>query len=252
MSDPDAPPDAIDRLPGYRRRFVVAPEAGSVRTELEDDYHCMAVTLRHADGVVTAVEPVMHRVPWTTCPGAVAKLAETFAGTALVDVAGRGEKSVNCTHLHDLATLAAIHAADHVPTVYDVLVSDPIDGLRRAEVRRDGGTILAWLLDGFTIVAPADSAGIELMKLKPLLERLTPLAREAAKMLRQGAIVGSGRSIPLSEQSDASRVPPVCFTFQPAMVTQARRVGVIRDFSAGTAQLLDGHERRPRYVGAPA
>ena len=233
----------IDALPGYRRRFVVTPNSGQVCAELEDDYHCMSVIVHHADGVATAIGAVMHRAPWTTCPGAEAKLAETFTGVPLADFAARGEKQQNCTHLHDLATLAAAHAGDVRPTVYDVLTSDPVDRIGRAELRRDGVTVFAWTLDYFTIVEPADVAGIELMKLKPLLERLDPLGQEAAKILRWGIMVGSGRMIPLDKQSDATKMPSNCFTFQPARKTEARRVGVIRDFSKADAQPLDGLER---------
>ena len=79
---------------------------------LEDDIHCLAVTLRH-DGVrVTAIEPLFERAPWTTCPGAVARLTETFSGKSLAEVNARADKKQNCTHLHDMAVLAAVHAAD--------------------------------------------------------------------------------------------------------------------------------------------
>jgi hypothetical protein len=92
--------------------------------------------------------------------------------------------------------------------------------------------------------APPEDAGIDLMKLKPLLERLDAKGREAAKILRWGIMVGSGREIPLANQSDASKIPPNCYTFQPATAARARRVGVIRDFSAGEDRLLDGRARR--------
>ncbi len=236
-------PRPIDRLPGYRRRFVVTPHEDHVRAELEDDYHCMAVTVRHAGGIAVGIDAVMHRAPWTTCPGAEAKLVETFTGVSLADFAARGDKAYNCTHLHDLATLAAAHAGDTRPSIYDVLTSDAVDGLTRAEVRRDGATIFAWTLDRFTIVAPAETAGIELMGLRPLLDRLDPLEREAAKILRWGIMVGSGRTIPLERQSDATKMPSNCFTFQPAMKIRAKRVGTIRDFATGVDRPLDGRWR---------
>ncbi len=241
-----AEPVPIDTLPGYRRRFVVTPHAGWVQAELEDDYHCMSVTIRHAGGIATAIEPAVYRAPWTTCPGAEDKLIDTFTGVPLDDFAARGEKPSNCTHLHDLATLAAAHHRDTRATLYDALASDPLDGRTRAELRRDGVPVFAWTLDRFTIVAPADVAGIDLMNLKPLLERLDPLGRESAKILRWAIMVGSGRMIPLENQSDATKMPPNCFTFQPAIRGKARRVGVIRDFSVGNARLLDGQHHRAR------
>ncbi|MFP5306390.1 MAG: DUF2889 domain-containing protein, partial [Gammaproteobacteria bacterium] len=99
-----------------------------VRSEVEDDYHCMRVTVRHDGMAATAVEGEVLRAPWTTCPGAAEQLRQTFSGVALRDFAARGEKQANCTHLHDLATLAAAHALDSAPLVYDILVSDPVDG----------------------------------------------------------------------------------------------------------------------------
>jgi hypothetical protein len=218
-------------MPGFRRRFVVTPHDGWVRAALEDDYHCMSVVVRHAGGIATAVEPAVHRAPWSTCPGAEARLRQTFNGVALHDFAARGEKQMNCTHLHDLATLAAAHAGDGERLVYDIAVSDPVDGRNRTSLRRNGVTVLAWTLAGFTILEPADAAGLHLMKLGPLLAKLDRAGQEAARVLRWGTIIAHGRSIPLEDQSDATRMPPNCFTFQPEMAGRAKRIGLIRDFS---------------------
>ncbi len=237
-------PVPLDRLPGFRRSFRVTATPGWVRSEVEDDYHHMSVTVHHDGAIATALEPVMIRAPWTTCPGAVAELVRTFTGVALAAFAGRGEKPANCTHLHDLALLAAAHAADAAPTRYDILVSDPIEGadgakVRRAEVRRDGATILAWLESGFRLLEPAELAGITLDKMRPWIEKLDPARQEAARLLRWGNMIANGRIIPLENQSDASRMPANCYTFQPPRAMQAKRVGVIRDFSTGSAQPFD-------------
>src|SRR5262245_25567153 len=108
--------------------------------------HCMVVTVHHDGTVATALEPEMARAPWTTCPGAIEQLRQTFTGVRLDAFAERGEKQQNCTHLHDLAVLAAAHAFDDRPVVYDVLVADPVDGVTRAELRKDGAPILGWTL----------------------------------------------------------------------------------------------------------
>jgi hypothetical protein len=86
----------IDDLPGYRRRLRVTPSNGRVLAELEDDYPCMAVTVHHDGHAATAVQPVMDRAPWSTCPGAVAVLEQTFEGIALKNFASRGDKRANC------------------------------------------------------------------------------------------------------------------------------------------------------------
>ena len=102
---------ALDKLPGFRRRFRITPAPGSVRSELEDDFHWMSVVVHHSDGTATSIEAHMFRAPWTICPGAVEQLKQTFTGVRLAEFVERGEKRSNCTHLHDLATLAAAHAS---------------------------------------------------------------------------------------------------------------------------------------------
>lgn len=230
---------AIDQMPGFRRRFRVTTGDGWVRSEVEDDYHCMSVTLRHAQGVVRAVEPVLQRAPWTTCPGAVEQLRQTFDGLQLDGFVARGDKTQNCTHLHDLALLAAVHAQDREILVYDILVSDSVGGRREVELRRNGAPLLGWIEQDQRIVEPVELAGLKLDQLKPWIDSLDPQRQEPARLLRWGAMLAHGRIIPMERQSDARRMPPNCYSFQPARAAVAKRVGLIRDFSTGTAQPLD-------------
>jgi len=228
----------LEQLPGFRRRFRVTPAAGCVQSEVEDDYHCMSVIVRHDGVIATRIDADMRRAPWTTCPGAVAQLRQTFAGVALDAFANRGEKQANCTHLHDLAVLAATHAADPAPFVYDILISDPVDGKRHAELRCAGVTVVGWTELQLRIVEPAPIEGIELRDSRRLLEAIDPQRREAARLLRWANVLANGRLIPMERQSDASRMPPGCYTFQPQRVAEAKRVGLIRDFSDGSAEPL--------------
>jgi hypothetical protein len=230
----------LEQQPGFRRRLRITPWVKSVDAELEDDYHCMAVTLRHDGKSATAVEPIMHRAPWTICPGAIATLRQTFTGVALADFPARGEKRENCTHLYDLAILAAAHAADHSPLVYDILVSDPIEGRRRAELWRNGTAVLGWVDAQYAIVEPAELAGMRLDKMRPWIESLDAQLQEAARLLQWGAILAHGRSRPLEDQSDARSIGlDRCYTFQSRRVSSAIRIGAIRDFSVGTSQPLE-------------
>jgi hypothetical protein len=231
----------LDLQPGFRRRFRLTPANGIVQAEVEDDFHCMSVVIRH-DGVsATGVEADMRRAPWTTCPGAPDQLQQTFAGVALASFGERGEKQANCTHLYDLALLASVHAFDDAPTVYDIFVSDPVDGVRRAEIWRNGETVLRWTECRFLITEPEAAAGIRLDKLRPWIASLAPELQEPARLLQWGNMLANGRVIPLADQSDAMKMPPNCFTFQPQRAVVAKRVGVIRDFSQGQ-QPLDGFE----------
>lgn len=230
---------ALDKLPGFRRRFRVTPLADSVCIEVEDDFHSMSVIVHHVGGIATSIVAAMHRAPWTTCPGAVEQLKQTFTGVRLAEFAERGEKRSNCTHLHDLATLGAAHAADTQPLVYDILVTDPIEGRRETELRRNGIPILRWTLAGFRLLEPADLAGMTLDKLSPWIATLEPQQQEEARVLRWGTMIANGRTIPLEQQSDATRMPlGNCYTFQAQRRLEARRVGEIRDFSRGTSEPL--------------
>lgn len=229
----------LDQLPGFRRRLRITPAPACVRSEVEDDFHRMAVTIHHQDGIATSIEPHMQRAPWSTCPGAVAQLRWTFEGVALKDFAERGEKRSNCTHLHDLATLAAAHARDAQPLTYDILVSDPSDGRRDTQLRRDGAIVLHWTLADRSLVQPAELAGMTLDKLGPWIAAQAPAVQEAARLLRWGTMIANGRAIPLAQQSDASRMPVGnCYTFQPDTRLRAERIVDIRDFSTGTLEPL--------------
>jgi hypothetical protein len=229
----------LEDLSGFRRRFRISPGEASVCCDVEDDYHCMSVVIRHDGTAATSVEARMHRAPWTTCPGAEAKLCETFTGLALRAFANRGEKTANCTHLYDLAVLAANHALDDQPTVYDILVSDPVDGMRRAELRKDGRKMMGWAEAGLIILEPDELAGTPLFEMQSWIQSLEPALQEAARLLRWGNLLANGRSIPIEQQSDATRMPANCYTFQPERREQARRVGEVRDFSRGVEQPLE-------------
>ena len=230
---------ADDARAGFRRRFRITPRNDSVSAAVEDDFHCMAVALTHDAGVVTTVDAAMDRWPWTTCPGATAELASTFTGTALADVAKRGLKSSNCTHLYDLAVFAAAHADDAGPTVYDVFVSDAVEGRKYCEIGRDGAVALTWTMADDVLIAPEGLSGTHLMQLRDWMAKLDAPMREAARILQWAALIAHGRDIPLANQSDATRMPPNCFTFQPDRASHAKRIGKIVDFSGTVRRPLD-------------
>lgn len=232
-------PPAIDDLPGFRRRIRIEPVAGEVTARLEDDYHHMVVTLRHDGATIVSTCAQMVRAPWTTCPGAEQVVDETFTGIRLSDAARRGLKQANCTHLYDLAVLAAAHAGDALPTDYAIAVSDPIDGRIDARLLRDGGSVLQWSLAGMTIEAPGEIAGRGLLELRDWIAGLDAPQREAAKLLQWGCLLAHGRQLPRESQSDATRMPPNCYTFQPDVARRAMRVGETIDFGRSGRQPLE-------------
>lgn len=218
--------------PGYRRRIRLIPAQGSILALLEDDIHSMAVRLHHDGTHVLTVEPLLDRMPWTTCPGAAAVLVQTFEGLPLVDVSVRLARKTNCTHLHDLAVLAAAHAGDTQETCFDIAASDPVSGRRELTLQRNGQDLLHWSEQDGLLVEPTEWAGRSLLALRDAIAALDAEQAEAARLLQWGAIVAHGRTIPFERQSDASLVPPNCYTFQPEQAVSARRVGRIMDFSA--------------------
>jgi hypothetical protein len=228
------------RLPGYRRGIRIEMRERVVLAMLEDDIHCMAVRLRHDGTTVTSVEPVVDRMPWNTCPGAQARLVETFSGLPLVDVTARREKKANCTHLHDLAVLAAVHAGERGGLLYDIFASDPVDGERFLEIRRDGVMLHEWVEQDGRLVAPDAIAGKALPELRDWINGLAEPQREAARLLQWGALVAHGRTMPIEQQSNAAALPPNCYTFQPERAVHAVRNGVRHDFSDGSRLPLAG------------
>ncbi|MCG8535858.1 MAG: DUF2889 domain-containing protein [Pseudomonadales bacterium] len=225
---------------GFWRRVRITPGVNVVQAELEDDFHCMSVVLSHNGTQIEQVSADMRRAPWTTCPGAKEVLLQTFTGVPLSGVGGVAkQKKHNCTHLFDLVSWAAKHAQDTEQTIYDVLVSDPKQQRRKAEIRVNGEAVLSWVESGFAIVEPQEIKGTRIDALRPWIESLNEALKEPAKILQWGNMLANGRTIPLEQQSDAKKMPPSCYTFQPDRAVLAKRVGEIRDFSQRTDQPLD-------------
>jgi len=231
---------ATDFRPGFRRRIVVSAQAGAALAMLEDDIHCLSVTLRHDGERVKGIEPLFERAPWTTCPGALARLTQTFAGQLLSDVTARREKKQNCTHLHDMAVLAAAHAGDRGRITYDMLATDPRNGERILEIRRDGAAVHRWVERGGKLVEPAELAGQKLSTLRDWISSLGEPEQEAARLLQWAAIVAHGRTLPFEHQSNASDMQLNCYTFQPERVADAIRNDDRRDFSDASLVPLAG------------
>jgi hypothetical protein len=241
----------LDELPGFRRRIRITPARDSVSAALEDDFHCMAVTLRHDGTTITGVAAVTERVPWSTCPGARAVLEASFTGQPLG--AAPRDKRANCTHLYDLAVLASAHAGDGVPFDYEVLVGDAVEGVQAAEIRHAGAALLRWeIAEGMVLRAPAAIAGRRLTELRDWIATLPAPQAEAARMLQWMCLVAHGRPMPLEQQNDATLMPANCFTFQPEMAKMARRALQRIDFSRDVRDPLDHFDGERFGVRVPS
>ncbi|MET1756719.1 DUF2889 domain-containing protein [Novosphingobium sp. RD2P27] len=228
----EEPVEASRELRGYRRCIQVVPDHGRVTALLEDDIHSMAVRLHHDGLRVNEVETFLDRMPWNTCPGAAAVLVDTFSGKPLAEVTLRTARKANCTHLHDLAVIAAQHAQDSAETIFDIRVSDPVDGLRMLELDRNGNAVLQWVEQDGQIVSPPEVAGRSLMTLRDALSAMSPEQSQAGRLLQWAGLVAHGRTIPLERQSDAMQMPANCYAFQPKRALLARRVGAVIDFTS--------------------
>jgi hypothetical protein len=228
-------PDAD--LPGFRRRFQITPSSRAVTAALEDDIHRMAVTLHHDGESVTRVEAEMARHPWDLCPGAVAKVQADFAGRPLAPSGRSIDKKANCTHLFDLAELALLHARDTAPTLYEMLVSDPVEGRVAAVLRRDGLERLRWDLRDDQMLEPHPAQGLPLIGLRPWIATLTDEERNEARMLQWASLVAHGRQMPWEPDSEFRALPGSCFASQPGRHEKCQRIGERIDFSKPGARL---------------
>ena len=237
-----------DTAPGYRRRVVIEPVPGSVTAELEDDYHRMVVRLSHEDGVITGISSQMKRSPWTTCEGAMSVLEETFVGKRLDDPSVKRVKSLNCTHLYDLATFCAAHAETNERVIYDIYTSDPVHGVVVSRLYRNGEQLLNWRLENGKFIAPGVVKGRGLWEITNWLNLLETQDRayaEAARVLRWASMVAGGRGIAMPAGMSGTRFgkDAACHTFQPGTAEQARRKpGADVDFSGNAAGPLADRE----------
>ncbi|MBU6267841.1 MAG: hypothetical protein KGN34_09895 [Sphingomonadales bacterium] len=233
-------------VPGLWRRIRIVPAAEHVTAGLEDDIHRFHVRLRHADGLVTAVEADAVRHPWTGCLGAPGKLGQDFTGRPLADVA-RTVPGDHCTHLRDLAVLAAAHAADSAETHLDMHVADRDAAGRTTAVLSENGTpMLEWPLAGTMIIA-GPHAGRDLRHLSRWQSDLTPRETELAHALRRAVFVSGARAFdPPPGQTGAeladNRVG-ACYNFSaPQRHTTTRREGWKGDFHANGGTPLEGFD----------
>lgn len=214
---------------------------------LEDDVHRMAVTLEHNGARVTDVSAVMERAPWNLCPGAVAKLKADWLDASLSRAARQIDKKANCTHLYDLAELAARHALDEAETEYEILASDPVEGVTELVLRRNGAVRQHWRAKDDVLIEPQAAAGLPLLGLRSWIATLSGDERAEARMLQWGSLVAHGRHIPWKTENTLRALPGSCYASQPERYELCQRTGDRIDFSAkGVRAPLDRLDGSPR------
>jgi hypothetical protein len=230
--------------PGLHRRIVLQPGDGWIGAALEDDMHRFHLRLDHAQGRVTAIAGKAVRHPWSACPGAIGFMADELTGQPLAEIA-RHDPFQHCTHLFDLAVLAAAHANDAEPTRFDMYVADRVEGRTTAALRENGAERLLWRLEDTAIAGDAPFGGRDLRQLSKWKHDLAAQDAERATLLRRAIFVSGARQYvpPPGNPSayDNGERMGVCFNYQlPQAQTSHRTPDWHRDFSQSGIEPLQG------------
>ncbi|MGB0621492.1 MAG: hypothetical protein ACPGVZ_18690 [Myxococcota bacterium] len=247
----------------YRRRIELTATDTEARGELGDDFHHFTVEIAHDGERVTAIAGDPRRIPWTTCPGALAPLQqmkEARLGASVLDLVRHTPPKAQCTHLHDLSCLTIAHAGRVVSggaaeRRYDVVVPDRVERRAKCHVEVDGTEVLRWSLEGLRILSASDE-DFETLSIgsKPFREvlasRSTPDAIEAAWILQRAVFIGLGRQHDFDAMKTArefaGEVGGGCHAFAPERLDQGLRVlGNAHDFSDGPDTILSQPRNHP-------
>ncbi len=267
----------------FRRRLRWRALPGRVDVELEDSNHGFCLSLHYASDEeskgnkdnkddtdspgnavrITAIDARPIRHPFTTCPEAVAN-AQRIVGLSPDDVSSLRERlpqADNCTHLVDMALLAASHALETpqgVWRLYDIAVDDEHEGLTRARILCDGQLIHEWLIRNHHLEAPAEQAGKPVMRgfYAWAVQAFQGMPLEAAQLLQRGYFVAQARRsvyIPIEQNPAITDGMPhnACYSYNLGAVERAQRIhGSVRDYSASADPLLrftPSPERSPSH-----
>jgi Protein of unknown function (DUF2889). len=204
--------------PGTRRAQLIVPEPGLVRAWVEDNFHHFEIAIAHDGERVRKLEATAHRWPWMTCPAAGVYLGERMQGARLADLGAVDSPFSHCTHMHDLALLAAAHAHDDAPLLYSSFASDQRQPAQRAELRRNGRLVLSWSVRNDVVTSPDAANGQSLRKLRDWSSSLPPDEAEMARVLRRCIFISGGRIFDYTATPRAAMITAsagACFTFQP-------------------------------------
>lgn len=213
--------------PFWRRlRFTVG--LGHVSGEIEDNVHHFRIRLDHDGDRVTATSGEALRVPWTTCPGAVAQLDQLVGTSVCAGARIEVDQAQQCTHMLDTAKLALAQVARDRDRSYEIGVRDGDDSQTcAATIDRDGQRLFEWIIRGDEVVAPPMFAGhvvIGRSRWSSTVEAEADL-REAALALRRAVFIfrSRPRSKFVHRAVELPALANACFSFQTLRVKQAVR-----------------------------
>ncbi len=238
----------------FRRRLHWRATQGLVEVELEDSNHGFRLRLHHElcndrrQIVEVAVDPVRH--PFTTCPEAVNSVRKII-GLPLVDSTAllreRLKPGDNCTHMIDMALLAAAHVDDiGAERLYDIAIVDERDGVTQAHIDCDGQRVHTWAVREHALISPTELAGRPVMRgfFAWANKTFSGMQLEAAQALQRGYFVGQARRysyLPIEENPASTDGMPIgsCYSYNTGAVERALRIkGSVRDYSRSSERLL--------------
>lgn len=234
-----------------RRRIRLTATPGVVFAELEDHAHAMRCRLRHADGVITAIEPEFHRIPMNICPGAAIPLQELVGepiGLSAKAFFANGRARRNCTHMFDLAWLASRQAVrGEGSRTYALDMRDSVDDNAEIAVRHDDQLLFVMRLENDVVIDPAPFAGRHLFKgFLSWLADATDIPEtwvDAAMMVQKLRMIAGARRFILPPGSlsahERQYVVGACHSYAADTIDSVvRSGGTTRDFSDHPERLL--------------
>jgi hypothetical protein len=241
----------------YRRKTIAIAGEFETVAAMEDDFHHFTVRLHHDGKRVTGLTGETIRSPWSTCPGAAARLDE-FIGAPINptpdDPGPKWKITQHCTHLFDIAKFALAQtvrakSGQGQRRQYDMLIPDPVDGgSTTGDLWRDGEHLLHWVVEKRTVVAPESVAGHSLHGRAEWRPEAIPDndALEAALMLRRALVIFRGRISEYPTVTMADQVPNgfgTCFAYQPENASGGRWVMEEMNYTESAEPLLAGFAR---------
>jgi len=235
----------------YRRRIRLTQHHDHVMGQLEDCNHGFEVSVFHDGEKITRVEGIHHRIPFSSCGGAIEPL-QTLTGTPLglssIALSSLVNARSHCTHWLDLALLAILHIGrDECVRTYEIEVPDETDSPTTAKVFCNEQLMHEWQVKDWQLYAPNTIAGQTLFKGFSAWANTAfdnEESRQAAFALQKGYFVARARRFDMDKLAGESAkvhtmMAGACFTYSEPRASHAHRTShSTRDFTHSAEELL--------------
>lgn len=212
----------------FIRRIELAASTQSVVASVQDFQHHFEVTVHHDGELVTGIEPLAVRWPWSVCADAGGELRELVGRRIGEEPHVRGADR-HCTHQLDIAALAVRFAGlglEH--RIFDITIAGWDQPGATAELVRDDGYGLSWTYERTTITWPPPFAGQSITHGFAAWARdaLDPDTAEAALILRRAVWIAPARGLDLDQLdviAESGIAAGSCYATQPERIHIVRR-----------------------------